>query len=116
MGVWEPDLFGARFGGGLPIAGAVDELAHAFEPPVGAVEPAAPGGRGLAGTGAGEAEFQLVVEGGGHCRGGALGVRVSVVAVGLIYVFHSFFVLLWQRGLDKYGPTEKNSFIWINKM
>ena len=96
MGVGEPDLFGARFGGGLPIAGAVDELAHAFEPPVGAVEAAAPGGGGLAGAGAGQAQFQLVVEGCGG--GGALGVHVSVVAVGLIYVFHSFFVLLCQRG------------------
>ena len=61
VGVGEPDLFGARFRGGLPIAGSVDELAHAFEPPVGAVKPAAPGGRGLAGAGAGQAQFQLVI-------------------------------------------------------
>src|SRR6516225_5106317 len=110
MGVGEPDLFGARFGGGLPIAGAVDELAHAFEPPVGAVEPAAPGSRGLAGAGAGQAQFQLVVEGEGSGGGGALGVDVSVVAVGLIYVFHSFFVLLCQSGLDNGGPTGKNNY------
>ena len=107
MGVGEPDLFGARFRGGLPIAGAVDELAHAFEPPVGAVEASAPGGRGLARAGAGQAQFQLIVEGGG---GGALRVHVSVVAVGLSYVFHSFFVLLCQTGLDNGGPTAKNIF------
>ena len=92
MGVGEPDLFGARFRGGLPIAGAVDELAHAFEPPVGAVEPTAPGGRGMAGSAPGKAQFQLVVEGGGRGGGGAVGVHVSVVAVGLIYGFHSFIV------------------------
>ena len=110
MGVWEPDLFGARFGRGLPIAGAVDELAHAFEPPVGAVESAAAGGRGLAPGSAGQAQFQLVVEGCRRWGGSALGVDVSFVAVGLIYVFHSIFVSWCQRGLDNGGPTAKNSF------
>ena len=109
MGVGEPDLFGARFRGGLPIAGAVDELAHAFEPPVGAVKPAAAGGGGSAGAGAGQAQFKLVVEGCMRWGSRALGIDVSVVAVGLIYVFHSFFVLLCQRGLDNGGPTEKNN-------
>ena len=112
VGVGEPDLFGARFRGGLPIAGAVDELAHAFEPPVGAVEPASSGGRGLAGgSAAREAQFQLVVEGGWQWGGSVLGVHVSIVAVGLIYVFHSFFVLFCQRGLDNGGPTEKNNLV-----
>ena len=89
-------MFGARFGCGRPIAGAVHDLAHTFEPPVGPVEPSSPSGGGGAGRNAWEAELELMTEG------------ESGLAVGFKRRIHSFFVLLCQRGLDNGGPTDKN--------
>ena len=41
-GVGQPDLFGARRGRGVPAGRALDDLAHAVEPPAGAAEPLFP--------------------------------------------------------------------------
>jgi hypothetical protein len=103
-------LDGARRRSGLPVAGAVDDLAHATEPDAGLAMASAVGGFGAMGL-RGSVQAQVELSGVRAVRGPSFAKATEGRRGGFIcYSFHNFLISSYRGGWDKFGCTLEDSY------